>query len=80
MNSAVLWRARALEWLRQAQPKETEDRVFRLWGLKHAGASANDLAAAVADLLKTQRPDGGWSQLIEPAGSTKPKGGKRPGY
>ena len=78
VNHAAGWRARTLEWLRRAQPKETEDRVFRLWGLKHAGASANDLDAAVADLLKTQRPDGGWSQLIEPADSTETKGGKGP--
>ena len=62
----------------ETQPKETEDRVFRLWGLKHAGASPHDLDAAVADLLKTQRPDGGWSQLIEPADSTKTNGGKGP--
>jgi Squalene-hopene cyclase C-terminal domain len=76
VNGAGGWRARALEWLRRTQPKETEDRVFRLWGLKHAGASPHDLDDAVADLLKTQRPDGGWSQLIEPADSTDTKGVK----
>ncbi len=76
VNGAAGWRARTLEWLRRTQPKETEDRVFRLWGLKHAGASPHDLDDAVADLLKTQRPDGGWSQLIEPADSTDTKGVK----
>jgi hypothetical protein len=59
-------RARALEWLRQARPRETEERVFRLWGLKLAGAAPKDLEAAVAELLATQRADGGWSQLDGP--------------
>jgi hypothetical protein len=76
VNRAVGWRARTLGWLQRAQPKETEDRVFRLWGLKHAGASPDDLDAAVTDLLKTQRPDGGWSQLIEPADAAKTNDGK----
>jgi Squalene-hopene cyclase C-terminal domain len=79
VNGAEGWRARTLEWLRRAQPKETEDRVFRLWGLKHAGASRQDLDNAVADLLKTQRPDGGWSQLIALADSTETKSGKPSG-
>jgi hypothetical protein len=61
------WRGRALKWLEQAEPRETEDRVFRLWGLHRAGASPESLAAAVTDLLRTQRPDGGWSQLDEPS-------------
>jgi hypothetical protein len=60
-------RGQALKWLEQAQPRETEDRVFRLWSLKHAGASPKSLAAAVTELLGTQRPDGGWSQLDEPS-------------
>jgi hypothetical protein len=63
ITSRGAWRARTLTWLRQAKPGETEDRVFRLWGLKQAGAKEQDLAAAVADLLRTQQPDGGWSQL-----------------
>jgi hypothetical protein len=66
-------RARALRWLLQAEPRETEDRVFRLWGLKHAGASAKDLAAAATDLLRSQRPDGGWCQLDAPAEPAKGK-------
>ncbi|MGP0067337.1 MAG: hypothetical protein ACLQGP_27550 [Isosphaeraceae bacterium] len=68
--------AQALKWLLQTRPRETEDRVFRLWGLKYAGADAKDLEAAVADLIRTQRPDGGWSQLdaAVPAGpSANPK-------
>ena len=38
VETATALRARALEWLEQTKPKETEDRVFRLWGLKHASA------------------------------------------
>ncbi len=67
------WRARSLVWLRQAKPRETEDRVFRLWGLKQVGASEQELAAAVADLLGTQQPDGGWSQLDRATGTAKAK-------
>jgi hypothetical protein len=72
-SKATAVRARALRWLLQAEPRETEDRVFRLWGLKHAGASAKDLAAAATDLLRTQRPDGGWCQLDAPAEPDKSK-------
>jgi hypothetical protein len=50
-------------WLLQAQAKDTEDRVFRLWALEVAGADAKDVQAAAAELARTQRPDGGWGQL-----------------
>jgi hypothetical protein len=50
-------------WLIKTTPKETEDRVFRLLGLKEAKADEKTLAAAAWELLKTQRSDGGWSQL-----------------
>jgi Squalene-hopene cyclase C-terminal domain len=79
VTDTAVWRVRTLEWLKQAQPKETEDQVFRLWGLKYAGASASDLAMAAADLFKTQQPDGGWSQFIESADSNKTNDGKAPG-
>lgn len=49
-------------WLLKATAKDTEDRVFRLLGLHAAGASADELRLAVADLRGTQRPDGGWAQ------------------
>ena len=62
-----------MQWLEQTKPTETEDRVFRLWGLKYAGASDKSLAAAALDLLRTQRPDGGWSQLDAPAEPAKTK-------
>jgi hypothetical protein len=50
-------------WLVKTPAKETEDRVFRLLGLKEAGADAKEVAAAAWELLKTQQADGGWSQL-----------------
>jgi squalene cyclase len=54
--------ARARSWLTGSKPGDTEDRVFRLWGLKYAGGSPEEIEAAVKDLLATQRGDGGWSQ------------------
>ncbi|MBA4065563.1 MAG: hypothetical protein C0501_17985 [Isosphaera sp.] len=53
----------AREWLLKTRPGDTEDRVFRLIGLKAAGAEAKDVAAAAKDLADTQRGDGGWAQL-----------------
>jgi hypothetical protein len=73
VNPASTWRSRALRWLNQARPRDTEERVFRLWALKYAGASSQDLAAAANDLLRTQRPDGGWSQLEDPPAASKAK-------
>jgi squalene cyclase len=48
-----------------AQPETTQDRVFRLFGLGWAGVKANNevMRRDVRDLLREQRPDGGWSQL-----------------
>lgn len=56
-------RAAAKGWLLATQPADTEDRVFRLLGLKEAGADAKELAAAISDLKGRQRADGGWAQL-----------------
>ena len=50
-------------WLLKATPKDTEDRVFHLFGLKEAGADPREVGAAAWELLKTQRADGGWGQL-----------------
>jgi ankyrin repeat protein len=52
----------AVRWLEQVQPRDTEDRAFRLLGLTWGGAPANLRAAAMRDLVQTQRSDGGWSQ------------------
>ncbi len=50
-------------WLVETAAKDTEDRVFRLIGLKAATAEAGEVKNAAADLHKTQRDDGGWGQL-----------------
>ena len=50
-------------WLIQTKAKDTEDRASRLFALKEAGAEEKEMAAAAWELLKTQRADGGWSQL-----------------
>ncbi len=53
----------ARAWLIKATVKDNEDRVFRLLGLKEAGADAKEIAAAAWDLLRRQQANGGWSQL-----------------
>jgi squalene cyclase len=53
----------AAAWLQSVRPKDTEDRVFRLFGLTWAGAESATRQAALRDLVATQRPDGGWAQL-----------------
>jgi Squalene-hopene cyclase C-terminal domain len=58
IDSARAWLAGAA-----AEAKDTEDRVFRLWGLKLAGAPDDDLRAAARVLRDSQRDDGGWAQL-----------------
>jgi outer membrane protein assembly factor BamB len=55
----------ARRWLLANSPKETEDRVFRLWGLKLAGVIGETIQAAATELLATQREDGGWSQTAD---------------
>lgn len=58
----------ARAWLLKARAKDTEDRVFRLFGLKEAGADAKEVAAAAWELIRTQRPDGSWGQLESMSG------------
>ena len=55
--------ARATTWLRTNTPVTTDDKVFRLFGLRWAKADAALLSAAVTSLRNEQNPDGGWSQL-----------------
>jgi Squalene-hopene cyclase C-terminal domain len=52
----------ARHWLMDAKTHNTEDRVFRLWGLKAASASQDWVRKAAEELEKSQRPDGGWAQ------------------
>ncbi len=55
--------ARALRWLRSASGRDTEDRVFRLRALRHAGATDAEVRAAAGELARLQRKDGGWGQV-----------------
>ena len=55
--------ASARNWLLATKPKTTEDKTFRLWGLRWAGASEPEIARAVETLASEQRDDGGWAQL-----------------
>ncbi len=55
--------ARAKAWFLKASPQTTEDYTYRLIGLGWTGASPAERAAALNDLLKLQRPDGGRAQL-----------------
>lgn len=53
---------RAVRWLENSQPLNHEDRVFRLFGLVWANGSKAAREAAVRELQKQQRRDGGWAQ------------------
>jgi hypothetical protein len=54
--------ARAAGWLRQAQPRSTEDHAFRVLGLAWSGADTAVLEPAARALAALQRSDGGWAQ------------------
>lgn len=50
------------DWLLKTTAKDTEDRVFRLWALHAIGDQKIEVRSALRDLVRTQRPDGGWGQ------------------
>ena len=52
----------ARAWLLKTRARDTEDRVFRLLGLRAAGVPEGDLRAAMEELKGSQRKDGGWGQ------------------
>jgi hypothetical protein len=60
--------AAARDWARSTDPKDTEDRVYRLRLLRDADAEAADVAAAAKDLLAHRNPDGSWAQLPDRPG------------
>ena len=55
--------AKAIAWLSSTPAASNEDRTFQLLGLKWAGAPEAEIARAVAQVRKAQRPDGGWAQF-----------------
>jgi ankyrin repeat protein len=55
--------SRARDWLVRTTAPETEDKAFRLLGLRWTEAGKQPVDEAVALLLREQREDGGWAQL-----------------
>ncbi|HLJ92279.1 MAG TPA: ankyrin repeat domain-containing protein [Gemmataceae bacterium] len=53
----------AASWLAQASSSNHEDRCWRLTGLAWAGTDQAAIRKAMQEVLATQRPDGGWSDL-----------------
>jgi ankyrin repeat protein len=53
----------AASWLAKAHSFNNEDRSWRLTGLAWAGTDRAATKKALQELLATQRPDGGWSDL-----------------
>jgi hypothetical protein len=59
----VAAQAKTARWLTTTKPATHNDAVMQLLGLYWAGAPAKDLQASAARLVRTQKTDGGWSQL-----------------
>jgi hypothetical protein len=57
---------RARVWLLGAPATTSEDKAFRLLGLKWAGMSLDDSRKAIDELRDAQHPDGGWPQPTAP--------------
>jgi N-acyl-D-amino-acid deacylase len=55
--------ALAADWLAHAESLNNEDRTWRLVGLAWAGTNKPATQKAMQELLTTQKPDGGWSDL-----------------
>jgi len=55
--------ALARRWFESHRPVDTEERTYKLLGLKWSGGDRASLAAAARDLAKTQEADGGWASL-----------------
>lgn len=66
-------REQVRRWLVKTPAKDHEDRVFRLLGMKLAGADQRDIEAAAKHLTDQQQDDGGWAQLAagEPPAATR---------
>jgi hypothetical protein len=54
---------KARKWLAATRPRSTEDKAFRLLGLRWSNVGEPEIRKAVRELLDEQKDDGGWSQL-----------------
>ena len=55
--------ARAVAYLRNVGPRDTQDRAFKLLGLMWGGVSGPEIVREKAALIELQREDGGWAQM-----------------
>jgi len=55
--------ALARQWFLSHKPIDTEERAYKLLGLKWSGGDRASIAAATRDLAGTQAADGGWPSL-----------------
>jgi ankyrin repeat protein len=55
--------ALARRWFLAHQPVDTEERSYKLLGLKWSGGDRASIDAAARDLARTQEADGGWTSL-----------------
>jgi len=53
----------AAAWLSELQPLDNDDRCWKLLGLAWEHSNGDAIKKSMQDLLSTQRPDGGWSDL-----------------
>ncbi len=55
---------RARRWLEKTPAQILTHQAFRLLGLAWADADPSVLQHGIEELIKTQKPDGGWAQLV----------------
>jgi len=55
--------AKAVSWLQNAKPSNTQDRAFHLLGLAWGGGASANIREAARALAAMQQSDGGWRQL-----------------
>lgn len=56
-------RDKAMAYVQATEPRDTQERVFKMLGLLWGGASRADISSAVDNLVALQRADGGWAQM-----------------
>lgn len=58
-------KSKVREWIKETPPKDHEDSVFRLLCLHELEAQPCEIQNACLEILKKQKPNGGWSQMSE---------------